>query len=193
MKTRSRRLTRLALVTAVSAVALVASGCGQEAVVTHAKTEGIWLDAGPLDYHIQASRVLNPGIVPDKSYLMGLPDGTLEPKADEVWFAVFLRIENRTDRAVETARDFEIVDTNGTSFKPYALNADSNPFAYQPVTLQPDEVIPTPDSAQDTDSVQGAELLFKIPLDAYANRPLEFKIHSANGEAPAEASLDLDV
>jgi hypothetical protein len=188
------RLARTALLAAVASAALVAGGCGdKQSVVTSAKTEGIWIDAGPLDYHIQGSRVLEPGLVPDRSYLKGLPPGTAQPTGKEVWFAVFLRIENKTKHAVPTARDFQIVDTTGKSFTPLALNGNVNPFAYQPTVLQPNTAIPVPDSAQDFDSVSGAELLFKLPLDSYQNRPLEFRVHSANGEAPAEASLDLDV
>jgi hypothetical protein len=188
------KIVRTALLATVLAVSLVAAGCGnKEDQVTEAKTEGIWIDAGPLDYHIQGSRVLEPGLVPDVSYLKGLPEGSTQPTGKEVWFAVFLRIENRTEKAAPTAKDFEIVDTQGTSFTPYGLDTNVNPFAYKPTTLGPDKVIPVPDSAQEFDSVSGAMLLFKIPLSSYQNRPLAFKIHSADGAEPAEASVDLDV
>ena len=50
-----------------------------------------------------------------------------------------------------------------------------------------------PDSAQDFDSVAGAELLFKLPLDSYQNRPLEFVIKGNAGDDPDEAKLALDV
>jgi hypothetical protein len=191
----SRRALRIALLSAVAAASLVAAGCGdKEDVTTQASTEGIWIDAGPLDYHIQGSRVLEPQQIPDRSYLTGLPQGSTPPKVGkEVWFAVFLRIENKTKKAAPTASQFEIVDTQGTSFSPYAINTKVNPFAYQPTTLEPNKVVPVPDSAQDFDSFDGAMLLFKIPLSSYQNRPLAFKIHSANGESPSEASVDLDV
>ncbi len=189
---KTRRLARTALVAVLSAVAI--AGCGnKEEVTADAKTEGIWIDAGQLDYHVQGSRVLEPDLVPDESYLKGLPGGVEDPKADEVWFAVFLRIENRTDATVPTAREFEIVDTEGKSYTPFGLNTEANPFAYKPTELGPDAVIPEPDSAQDFNSFSGAVLLFKIPLSSYQNRPLAFKIHSADGSQPAEASVDLDV
>ena len=188
------KIVRAAVLATVLAASLAASGCGnKESTVTEAKTEGIWIDAGPLDYHIQGSRVLEPGLVPDRSYLQGLPKGSTQPTGKEVWFAVFLRIENRSKHPAPTAKDFEIVDTQGTSFTPYGLDTNANPFAYKPTTLLPDKVVPVPDSPQDFDSFNGAELLFKIPLDSYQNRPLEFKIHAADGTQPAEASLDLDV
>jgi hypothetical protein len=191
----SSRVLRTALLAVVASVSLIAAGCGdKEDVTTNAATEGIWIDAGPLDYHIQGSRVLEPQQIPDRSYLSGLPKGTVQAKTGkEVWFAVFLRIENRTKHAAPTADQFQIVDTQGTSFSPYAINTNVNPFAYKPTTLAPNKVVPTPDSPQDFDSFSGAMLLFKIPLASYQNRPLAFKVHSANGQAPAEASIDLDV
>jgi hypothetical protein len=189
----TRRLVRIALLAAVAAAALVASGCGNKhAVVTVGDTEGVWIDAGRLDFHVQGSRVLEPALVPDKAYLEGLPANVSKPTGSEVWFAVFLRIENRTNEAAQTPRQFEIVDTTGRRFTPYEMQP-SNPFAYRPVVLEPNQVIPTPDSAQDFNSFSGAMLLFKLPLESYANRPLEFKVHSADGAEPTEASVNLDV
>jgi len=192
MKSR-RRLARSAVLAVVAATALVGSGCGTEKVVTHAETEGIWIDVGALDYHIQGSRVLEPGLVPDNAYLKGRPSDATDPTGEELWFAVFVRIENKSKTPAQTAEDFEIVDTQGKSFKPYALDPESNPFAYQPMMLEPNGTVPIPDSAQDFDSMAGAELLFKLPLDSYQNRPLEFKIHGVEGDQPAEASVALDV
>src|SRR3954451_325284 len=190
----SRRLARTALAAVLTAAALAAAGCGdKEDVTTNAKTEGIWLDAGRLDYHIQGSRVLEPGLTPDHAYLQGLPAGTAQPTGKELWFAVFLRIENKTGSPAQTATQFEITDTRGNSFTPYSINTNVNPFAYRPTTLGANKVIPVPDSPQDFNSFSGAMLLFKIPLDSYQNRPLELKIHSADGTKPAEAWLDLDV
>src|SRR5918995_274213 len=110
----TRRLARTLLTAVLAAAALVSAGCGNKHdITTEAETEGIWVDVGPLDYHVQGSRVLEAGLVPDRSYLAGLPDGTTEPAGDEVWFAVFMRIENKTEEAAPTARDFEIHDTEG--------------------------------------------------------------------------------
>src|SRR4051812_30974082 len=113
----SRRPVRTALVALLSAASLVAAGCGdKEDVTTSAKTEGIWLDAGALDYHIQGSRVLEPGLTPDNAYLKGIPSSVSRPTGRELWFAVFLRIENKTKQAALSARQFEIVDTQGNEF-----------------------------------------------------------------------------
>jgi hypothetical protein len=181
------------LMALMSVAALVGAGCGQEEVVTEAETEGIWVDVGALDYHIQGSRVLEPGLVPDKSYLLGLPSNVTPPSGEEVWFAVFLRIENKSGSPAQSAEEFEIVDTTGRSFTPYELDERANPFAYQPATIPNAGAIPVPDSAQDFNSFQGAQLLFKLPLESYQNRPLEFVIKGQPGDDPAEAKLALDV
>jgi hypothetical protein len=196
-----RRPSRILLVSAVGALALFGAGCGnKEEVVTEAATEGIWLDVGALDYHIQGSRQLNPAIVPDKEYLSGMPQGILPAGAKETYFGVFLRIENRTEATHPTAAEFEIVDTEGHVFKPIELDRKSNPFAYGQETLPPEGSVPAPDSAREFDAASGAMLLFNIPLTSYQNRPLELKITAPDdpnagdpAEAPAAATVDLDV
>ena len=196
-----RRPSRTVLASCLGALALLGAGCGnKEEVTTEAPTEGLWLDVGALDYHIQGSRQLNPTIAPDDSYVSGVSQGVLPPGSKETWFAVFLRVENKTDAPHPSASEFEIVDTEERVYKPLALRPESNPFAYQPTTLQPLDTIPAPDSAQDFDSANGAMLLFKIPLTTYSNRPLEFKITAPEDpragteeDAPPEATVDLDV
>ena len=179
----------------VLVLAVAASGCGnKEAEATVAETEGIWVDVGGLDYHVQGSRQLNPNQVPDDRYLAGLPDDVEPPAPDELWFAVFLRIENKTEEAEPTADHFEIEDTEGTVYEPIEIETQENPFAYEPLELGENEVVPHPESTQ-IYNTSGAMLLFKIPLDGYANRPLEFIIHAPDGaaEGPERAQLALDV
>ena len=196
-----RRPTRTVLVSCLGALALLGAGCGnKEHVTTEAPTEGLWVDVGALDYHVQGSRQLNPTIVPDDAYVAGVPQGILPPGAKETWFAVFLRVENRTDKPHPVAEEIEIVDTEERVYRPLKLRADSNPFSYQPTVLPPEGTVPKPDSAQDFDSANGALLLFKIPLTSYQNRPLELKIKAPEDpeagdpkDAPPEATLDLDV
>ena len=177
-------------------LALFAAGCGnKEAVTTEADTEGIWIDVGALDYHIQGSRQLNPFQVPDDRYVAGVPEDFGEPDADETWFAVFLRIENKTDAPAPTADDFVIEDTKGVEYEPVELDTSVNPFAYSPTELGPGQAMPHPDSTQEFDSTAGSMLLFKLPLDGYQNRPLELIVHAPDGssEGPEEAKLALDV
>jgi hypothetical protein len=186
---------RLLILALIGVFAVAVTGCGnKEDVTSEADTEGIWVDAGPLDYHIQGSRQLNPFQVPDDRYLQGLPGDYETPKADETWFAVFLRIENKTDAPAPTAEEFEIMDTQGVKYEPVAIDTEINPYAYDATDLGVGEVVPHPDSSQELDSTAGSMLLFKLPLDGYQNRPLEFIIHAPEGsDGPAEAQLALDV
>lgn len=188
-------MRRRPLVVTICALAALAGGCGnKEAETVVADTEGIWLDVGELDYHIQGSRQLNPYQVPDDRFLTGLPEGYGAPDAEQTWFAVFLRIENKTDAAAPSAEEFEIEDTLGTRYEPVPIDTSANPYAYQPGELGVKEVVPHPDSSQEDDSTAGSMLLFKLPLDGYQNRPLEFIIHAPDGsDGPAVGKLDLDV
>ena len=188
-------MRRLAVLTAC-AFGLFVAGCGQDPgnAVVEADTEGVWVDVGPLDYHVQGSRQLNPSEVPDDRYLSGLPAGYKQPTGQETWFGVFLRIENTTNKPAPTAQDFQITDTEGNTFKPVPLNTKVNPFAYLPQDLGIKEALPHPDSTQETDSAAGALVLFKLPLTSYQNRPLEFHITAPAGTAqPGDAEVDLDV
>lgn len=172
------------------------SGCVGEKhhVTTEGETEGIWVDAGALDYHIQGSRILNPYQVPDDRYLTGIPEDFEEPRADETYFAVCLRLENTTGEAAPSAEHFEIEDTQGEIYEPVELDPEANPYAYEPTELGEKEAIPHPDSSQEMDSTQGSMLLFKIPVDGYNRRPLELIIHAPEGsDGPEEAKVGLDV
>src|SRR4051794_18402570 len=89
------------LVAAVLAAALLA-GCGnKEDVTTKADNEGIFIDVGPLSYQVQISRQLNPRDPEDRTYLQGIPADQVALKPDETWFAVFMRVENNSDKAAQ--------------------------------------------------------------------------------------------
>ena len=109
--------------------------------------------------------MLNPVQVPDDRYLTGLPEGDAEPEADETWFAVFLRIENKTDAAAPSAEDFEIEDTEGDGLRARSRSTrTANPFAYAAdASWAPRRRSRIPDSSQELDSTAGAMLLFKTP------------------------------
>ena len=187
-----RRLPRLIVLTAALACAVLVAGCGNRiAVRTVAATEGLYLDIDDLKYQIQLSRYLNPTDVEDHTYLTGLPPGTAQPAGDETWFAVFIRVANPHDTPIASADNFEIVDTQGNSFKPIPLDPKVNPFAYVPGVIPPQGQIPPADSIASEGPVkQGALLLFKIKTDSLQNRPLEFRFKRGNGTT---GTVDLDV
>lgn len=170
---RSLRRSALALVAAVS---LAASGCGnKQENTTVAETEGIYLDLGGMKYQIQMSRYLNPSDVEDRSYLLGLPSG-VQPSGKEVWFGIWMRVQNESEQALPVATEYEIHDTQGAVYRPVPIDAKSNPFAYQAGDVGPGGILPSPDSAAGNTAIQGSLLLFKVKVDSLQNRPLELKI-----------------
>ena len=191
-------MPRLRRPLAVLAVLLVSGGlsaCGthldEDARVVRAHTEGIYLPVGNLKYQVQGSRQLNPHDVQDRNFLVGIPEEerTLEP--GEVWFGVFLRVENEHDEPLTPAHEVKIKDTQDDEFEPIEL-AD-NPFAYDPTQpIPPHEVLPLADSPAYDTPLRGALVLFKLTLEALANRPLELEIESPR--PPSQTGIiDLDV
>jgi hypothetical protein len=184
---------------AVLAALLASAGltaCGkhidENARVVRAETEGIYLDIGKLKYQVQVSRQLNPHDVQDRSLLAGIPAAQQALKATEVWFGVFLRVQNETKQALPPARDIKIVDTQEDVFRPIALQ-ERNLFAYHSTTaIPPGAVLPAPDTPAFDTPVRGALVLFKLTLTALANRPLELQIQGRAGP-PQTGIIQLDV
>jgi hypothetical protein len=180
--------------------ALLASGglaaCGnhpdEHARVLRAANEGLYLKLGELTYQVQISRQLNPDDVEDRPFLEGVPAAQRQLKPDEVWFGVFLRVENATGGALAPSGDIKIVDTQEAQYRPLTL-ADTNVFAYRPAdAIPPRDVLPVSDSPAFQSAVQGSLVLFKLTLTTLANRPLELEIQGNRG-APQTGIIDLDV
>jgi hypothetical protein len=190
------RLRRpLAVLAALLASATLAA-CGkhldEDARVVRAETEGIYLPVGELKYQVQGSRQLNPHDVQDRALLAGIPAEERELGDDEVWFGVFMRVENETHEALPPARKIKIVDTQDDEFEPIHLD-DTNPFAYHSTEpVPPESVLPAPDSPAYDTPVRGELILFKLTLEALANRPLELEIESRT-LPPQTGIIDLDV
>jgi hypothetical protein len=174
------------------ALTTVLAGCANKIETrTVGETEGLYIDVGELKYQVQVSRVINPDDIEDRLYLTGLPDGTLPPKANEAWFGVWMRVQNTTSKkTLQTAEEFQIVDTQEHEFEPVEL--EGNPFAYAPEALGPNTVLPNSESPAGQGPIQGSLLLFKLTTEALQNRPLEFKIQSP--ALPDDVGIvDLDV
>ena len=174
------------------ALTTVLAGCAEKIETrTVGETEGLYIDIGELRYQVQISRIINPADIEDRHYLTGLPEGTLPPKADEAWFGVWLRVQNTTsEKTLQTAEQFQIVDTQEHEFEPIEL--EGNPFAYAPQALGPNTVLPDSESPPGQGPIQGSLLLFKLTNEALQNRPLEFKIQSPE-QADDIGIVDLDI
>lgn len=173
------------------ALGALASGCGnRHEVITEAETEGPYLNVGALKYQVQISRPLNPDDPEDRVYLQGVAPQEAALRADETWFAVFVRVVNETGRTHPSAEELEIEDTEGKRFEP--VRVTGNIFAYQPTEIPPRGTLPPHGSLVDSSPIGGQMVLFKLTLNALANRPLELLIHSPEGE-PRQAVVNLDV
>ncbi len=185
------RLIRIALATALLAV--VAAGCGNEdEEVTVAETEGIYLDINGLKYQIEMSRYMNPNDIEDSEYLIGLPESSAPPTEDEIYFGVWVRVENVSeDETRPAASNWEIHDTQDNVYRPIAIDTEINPFAFEAVDVPPKTVLPLASSAAGQGPIQGSLLLFKIRNESFQNRPLELTF--SNGGGSQEGVYDLDV
>jgi hypothetical protein len=188
------RMTARRLLALLAAAALLpaAAGCGNKKDrITSARTEGIFVNVGPLDYQVQISRLLNPGDLEDRGYLRGLGPGVTAPTGKESWFAVFLRVENNGEHSAPSASEFDIEDTQGARYDPVAIQP-SNVFAYRAGVVPAHEVRPAASTAAADAPVGGSLVLFKIKLSSLENRPLDFHIHDPS--APEQrGTVELDV
>lgn len=187
-----RRATASAL---TAALALGAAACGQESrskdetKATAASSEALYVDTGGLTYQVQLSRQLNPRDAEDSDYFRNLPAGGVDLRKGQVWFGVFLRVENQTKQALPSSREFTVTDTQGNVFRPLP---NPNVFAYRPELVPADGFIPNPERLQAYAGTQGELLLFKLPSVSLNNRPLELAIKNPS-DTRRSARIDLDV
>jgi hypothetical protein len=185
-------LTSFATFIAV-ALALTLSACGNKSVSIHGgETEGIYVNVGPMKYQVQISRALNPGaIAEDRTFISDIDpaDATLGP--DEVWFAVFVRVENETGQPQVPAPVYEIDDQQGNKFEPVKIGS-GNPFHYDMTPIRPGGYAPGPDTiAREVGSVGGMLQLFKLKHETLDNRPLELTIRSIAPEDSSTVTIDV--
>jgi hypothetical protein len=185
------RLARILLVCLAATAALGAAGCAStEEERSISATEGPFIGVNELTYQIQMSRILEPTSVEDSAYLKGLADG-VDIRADEVWFAIFLRGENETEETHRAADEFEIVDTQEQKYRPVVLDPNANAFLYRPRDVAPGVIVPEPDTPAFNGPIQGELILFKVKVPSLYNRPLEFRISNTGGEDTG--IIDIDV
>jgi hypothetical protein len=184
------RVARLALLCLAALAALALAGCGnREEEKTVGETEGAYLTLDELKYQVQISRILNPADVEDSAYLRGTSEG-VAPAPDEVWFGVFMRVENETEQTRTPSSQFEIVDTQEKKFTPLSLDEKVNPFAYKPAPIPPGGLLPQLSSPPSDNTIQGSLVLFKLKIASLYNRPLELSI-SDNAGKRVRVNLDI--
>jgi hypothetical protein len=185
-----RRFWILACLVAMS---LGLAACGRQAqpTVADADNDGFYVDAGGITYQLQISRQLNQYSIEDSQYLKGLPPGTPNPNPDQLWYGVFLWAKNQSNQAKPVTDTFTIVDTQGNTYTPLAINPELNPYAWRPAVLAPSASEPSAATTASEGPTQGGLLLFKLNNAVYGNRPVTLFIHVRGVPKPAEISLDL--
>jgi hypothetical protein len=165
---------RLALGLLAVAAVLVLAACGNKPKIsTVGETEGTYLNVGPLSYQVQISRQLNPDDIEDRTYLQGLPPFQAKLATGQTWFGVFLRVANESKKPHPAANAFTIVDTQDDRYFP-VKQSPQNAFTYQGGIVPASGLLAPLDSVASEGVIQGSLVLFKLPLSALDNRPLEF-------------------
>jgi hypothetical protein len=185
------------LLAAVLALGLTACGQEEQERQTYqsenaqvAETEGIYLEIGEMKYQVQVSRQLNPLIVDDRAYFDAVSESDMDLADDEVWFGIWMRVENASDEAHRAASRFTVLDTQENEYVPIRIG-EPNPFAYRPTVVEGQELYPLPNSAAGERPPYGTLLLFKLKRFSLDNRPLELKIDDPAGGPGAIVNLDV--
>jgi hypothetical protein len=185
-----RSIAVLALLLACGGMSACGTHQNESARVQRIDNEGFYLSLGQLKYQVQLSRQLNPNDTQDRTLLVGLPPAEQQLKPDEVWFGVFMQVENEGKEARRPSGDIEIIDTQDDVYRPLTLE-NTNPFAYRTLPIPAGELVPIKDTPPYDTPIRGEMLLFKLTLQSLDNRPLELKIEAA---APRQTGIiDLDV
>ena len=175
MLTNRRRFTTpllAALMLVVLALGVAACGSGDPSEVE----EGEVVKVGGLKYTVVFSRYLNPNDNEDAAYLKGLEPAQKENN----YFGVFLQVQNNTHESLGVVNELWITDSIDNKYKPIEVESEyAFPFG-ETVTEQ--ESIPTYDSTAAAGPVQGAVVVFELPEEVSANRPLLLHIPGAGKE-----------
>ena len=173
---------------ACAALALAAGGCSTGRP-NGAAREGLDVEIAGLDFNVYITRELNLRNAEDRGYYRG-------PEAPPGFalYGVFIRVCNQKHGFRTPLSTFTIEDNQGNRFHPLPLPAD-NVFAYRPRRLSHKACIPEAGGAAATGPTAGALLLYKFPLSALENRPLEMVIEnrSGPGAAPQSKRIELDI
>jgi hypothetical protein len=185
----SRRTGALACLL-ISLVAL--TGC-KNTRENDAGREGLPEDIGHIEYNVFITRELNLRDIEDRGYYKG-------PEAPPGFalYGVFLQACNQANSGKGphwmTASNFQIEDAQGGRYRPVPVPL-SNPWAYHPRPLKQQNCIPQKGSLTASGPTNGALLIFKLPLQALENRPLDLRITappSASGVRESKL-IELDI
>jgi hypothetical protein len=182
-------MLRVASLLALAAVtALVFAGCSKHH--ESPAPEGQSIKVHDLSYTVFITRQLNLRDPEDRDYFSG-------PEAPPgfAYFGVFIQVCNDFNHAPHRTpvNNFKVVDTAGDEFRPTPVPA-TDVFAYRPSSLGAKQCVPIPGSAPAAGPIGGSLLLFKLPISAIENRPLDLEVDPpASGETPESQKIELDI
>ncbi len=184
MFTNRRRFTAplvAALMLVVLSLAVSACGSSDD---SHEVEEGEIVKIGGLKYSVVFSRYLNPNDNEDAAYLKGL-----EPaKNEHNYFGVFLQVKNPTHETIGLVNEVWMTDAVDNKYD--AIENESEyafPFG-EP--LPENESIPLYDSTAQSGPIEGSVVIFEVPEEVSADRPLLLHI-PGSGKETGIVRLDL--
>jgi len=183
------RMKRVVSVLVLAALAVIAlTGCSRHHEVP--EPEGQTIKVHGLSYTVFITRQLNLRDAEDRDYFSG-------PEAEPgfSYFGVFIQVCNDYNHAPqrEPVNNFKVIDTEGKEFEPTPLPT-TDVFAYRPEKLGAKECVPIAGSAPATGPIGGSLILFKLPVAAIENRPLDLEIDPPlGGETPESRKIELDI
>jgi hypothetical protein len=194
--------TRILVACFLAALTVTATGCfgGEAGADKNPAREGIAVRLDGLDYNVYMTRQLNTKDPEDSAYYQGpvddpqcAPDSgidahTRQQKCPTNLYGVFISVCNVYGGNHMSAADFEIEDSQGNKYEPLP-NPRSNLFQYRPRMLGKRECIPTKGSTADTAPIGGAVFVFRLPVQATENRPLELTVNT--GDTVKQFELDI--
>ncbi len=185
MGTSRKCLPAFALVLFLLAAATL-TACGAEDEERTSGEEGEYIRAGEAVYQVQLTRLLNPRIRPDESYLRGQPS----TPSSQQYLAVFLRIDNEGDAPYQPPRDLKVVDTVGNEYLP--LDASQTGFGLDfGSPIPPKGEAPPPNSPAAEAPNAGALVLFRVKKEsATENLPMELDIPTGQDSS---SKIELDI
>jgi hypothetical protein len=166
------------------------AGCGKESNKPgETVREGLSTPLGGLRYTVFLTRQLNLGLPEDRGYL----PGHKEAPPGQGLYGVFIEACNKSgSKPAIAANQFYIEDSQGNRFRPEAL-PKVNPYAYQGGPVPPQNCEPRTGTLAQLGPTAGALLLFKLPLAATENRPLQLHIQGQPNAQPSQATVILDI
>lgn len=177
---------RARIAAAAGLVAVVLAGCGEDEPADGAveAQEQNTVELAGAEYRVLLFRELNVLQPPDDAVWTGsAPD-----RGSGLYMAV-LRACAVGEEPVRTTSDIHLEDAFGQEFEPRdAATADE--FEYRAAQLEPGDCQPPPSSPASR-TFDGAVLVFEVPFEAAAERPMILELGAPDADRDARIELDL--